>query len=196
MNTQITTLNKKVIDITNPKVQDFLIADIAQALSRMGRFNYQIEETWTVAQHSLMCLMYYQYYSEVVAQDLSELPDPRVGLALLLHDASEAYLGDVVSPLKGLLPQYKAIEDSFSSLIYKKYIPGYDVSAIKDYIHEVDLKVRSFEISMFRGEKSELSPMAFIILEGLYSGLSKLSYEDTQLQFLISFTILSEENQN
>ena len=42
-------------------------------------------------------------------------------LAALLHDAAEAYPGDMVKPLKVLMPEFSAVEDRVSALIAKTF---------------------------------------------------------------------------
>lgn len=66
------------------------IEDIANALSHICRFGGHTIWPYSVAQHSIMVadeLLRRQYGAESI-------------LCGLMHDASEAYLGDVVSPLK------------------------------------------------------------------------------------------------
>ena len=85
-----------------PRIDCIAIEDIAHGLAFQCRFNGQTHEFYSVAQHSLAV-------SSLVPTDLR--------LAALLHDAAEAYLGDMVKPLKVLLPEFAAIEDKVSALI-------------------------------------------------------------------------------
>jgi 5'-deoxynucleotidase YfbR-like HD superfamily hydrolase len=72
------------------------------SLAYQCRFNGQTREFYSVAQHSLIV-------ASLVPTDLR--------LAALLHDAAEAYLGDMVKPLKVLLPAFAAIEDAVTAII-------------------------------------------------------------------------------
>ena len=72
-------------DILNPRPEDVRIEDIAHALSNQCRFTGHTKSFYSVAQHS------------VLASTLVDGPDE---LWALLHDASEAYMGDMNRPLK------------------------------------------------------------------------------------------------
>jgi uncharacterized protein len=85
-----------------PRIDRVAIEDIAHGLAYQCRFNGQTQEFYSVAQHSLLV-------SSLVPTDLR--------LAALLHDAAEAYLGDMVKPLKVLLPEFAAIEDKVGAII-------------------------------------------------------------------------------
>ena len=85
-----------------PCIDHVVIEDIAHGLAYQCRFNGQTHEFYSVAQHSLIV-------ASLVPTDLR--------LAALLHDAAEAYLGDMVKPLKVLLPAFGAIEDQVSAII-------------------------------------------------------------------------------
>ena len=78
------------------------IADIAHALSHVGRFGGHTERFYSVGEHSLLVSNILQsYYGS---------DDPWLLLAGLLHDATEAYLSDIVSPFKPLLSNYHELE--------------------------------------------------------------------------------------
>lgn len=83
------------LNLTEPDVKDVAIEDIAHGLAFQCRFNGQTREFYSVAQHSLMVM-------SLVGEELK--------LTALLHDAAEAFLGDMVTPLKRMIPGYADIE--------------------------------------------------------------------------------------
>lgn len=103
---QILTASGRYFDFLNPKPEAIDIHDIATALSRMPRFTGHTTEFYSVAQHSV---------------EVSRLVPPGHALAGLLHDASEAYMGDLASPLKQLVPDYKAIEKRVERAICARF---------------------------------------------------------------------------
>ncbi len=80
----------------SPKAEDVDIHDIAHALSMMCRYGGHTSFFYSVAEHSVL---------------VSTQVPPEVAMQALLHDATEAYCGDVVRPLKQNLTGYDAIED-------------------------------------------------------------------------------------
>ncbi len=87
-------------DLLNPTPDMIDIGDIAHALSNVCRFGGHCREFYSVAQHSVHVA---QWAYEATAEDYSYI-DPsmasEVALWGLLHDAPEAYIGDMVRPLK------------------------------------------------------------------------------------------------
>lgn len=101
-----------------PSPDEIDIEDIAFALSNKCRFSGHTQ-FFSVAEHSLS-----------VAHRLP----PELRLAGLLHDAAEAYLGDIPSPLKAVLPDYRSLEDINEIAIAKKFnvvLDIYDKSVVK-----------------------------------------------------------------
>lgn len=103
---QILTATGRYFDFANPDPDSIDINDIACALSRICRFTGHTTQSYSVAQHCV-------YVSHVVPE--------KYALQGLLHDAAEAYLGDVSSPLKQLLPDYKVIEQRIEAAICAKF---------------------------------------------------------------------------
>jgi len=104
--TLLATWTGKHVDYANPSPEQIDINDIAIALSRECRYAGHLREFYSVAQHSVIC-------SAIVDDDLA--------LEALLHDASKAYLKDITSPLKALLPDYKTIEARFDAVIRRRF---------------------------------------------------------------------------
>lgn len=122
----ITTFSKVRFNPLNPKKEDILVDDIAHALSLMTRANGHFPEFYSVAQHSIFCC------EEALARGYSN----RVALACLLHDASEAYMADIIRPVKKHLSEYLEIEEKLQTFIYRNFL-GEDLS-------DEELKLVSF----------------------------------------------------
>jgi uncharacterized protein len=97
------TASGKTINLLDPDPASIWIEDIAASLSKTCRFGGQTNAFYSVAQHCCM---------------VSDLAPERLKLPALLHDASEAYLGDVIKPLKVIIADsYCPIEDRFMEAI-------------------------------------------------------------------------------
>lgn len=92
----ILLVNGDFFDFKNPRDHEYDIRAIAHALSNLCRYTGHSRRFYSVAEHCVL---------------VSRLVPTAYALEGLLHDASEAYCGDVASPLKALLPGYKKIEE-------------------------------------------------------------------------------------
>lgn len=86
----------------DPRPDEVRIEDIAHALANVCRYGGHSKWHYSVAQHSVLVCRY------VIDK---RLPDGGTAAKMaLLHDAAEAYIGDMVRPLKRLLPEYQKAE--------------------------------------------------------------------------------------
>jgi 5'-deoxynucleotidase YfbR-like HD superfamily hydrolase len=116
--TKLTTWSGRKIDYVNPSPEDICIVDVATALSRECRYAGHASHFYSVAQHSVLC-------SRIVPHGLA--------IEALLHDAAEAYIKDIPTPLKHLLPDYKVIEARFERAIRVHFgLPKEPSHAVKD----------------------------------------------------------------
>ena len=104
----------------NPTPDDIRLQDIIRGLSTEYRFGGHTLHPYTVAQHSVL---------------LSELVPEEYRLVALLHDASEAYLHDMVRPYKDEMPEYRCLEDRFMRCVGEKF--GFDWP-IPEVVSEMD----------------------------------------------------------
>lgn len=114
------------LDNIHPEV--ILIDDIAHALAMLCRFNAQCLRPYSVSEHSV-------HVSREIRQDLALLG--------LMHDAAEAYLGDVPGPLKKHLPDFCKFEDRLSTAIAAKFaftIPAEDSQEARE-LKRADLQL-------------------------------------------------------
>ena len=105
---KIVTFSNRTVDLLNFKEQDVNIEDISHALSMTCRFVGHVKFHYSVAYHSII---------------VSYLCKPEHSLIGLLHDASEAYIQDIPSPLKATeyFALYRDLEKHITSKIYNSF---------------------------------------------------------------------------
>ena len=108
---KIETYTGMFIDPLNCKMEDIEIEDIAQALSLKCRFGGHCDGFYSVAQHSVL---------------VSENCTNKFGG--LMHDAAEAYISDIPTPVKIQLKGIEKIEDNLLRIIFEKYNLYYPLS--------------------------------------------------------------------
>ena len=125
MSSTMTLFSGTTIDLKDIKAAHINIHDIAHALAYTCRFSGHTRVFYSVAEHSVHTAKYLEKRGQ-------SLDVQRWGL---LHDATEAYLGDVITPLKSLLPTYKYYEHEFMKAIAERFglmLP------IPEAVHEAD----------------------------------------------------------
>ncbi len=109
-------LSGRRLDLLDPSALDVEIEDIAHGLARVARWNGQTAgaRIYSVAQHCLL------------VEALARLKAPRLDrsrrLAILLHDAPEYVIGDMISPFKTVIGDaYKAVERRLLAAIHRRF---------------------------------------------------------------------------
>lgn len=156
----ITTISGIEFDLSNPTPDMITIEDVSHALSHQCRFNGHFTgEFYSVARHSV---------------GVSYLVDDfELQLAALLHDAAEAYIGDIVTPLKSLLTEIHGIERSILRAVAVKF--GFDPRLFDR------MEIRRADLQMLYAERQFMIPhnkthwACFDVLEGDYR-LDKASH--------------------
>ncbi len=109
-------LSGRRLDLIDPSPLDIEIEDIAHGLARVARWNGQTigRHAFSVAQHTLLV--------DAIAEKVAPEIGPSGRLALLLHDAPEYVIGDMISPFKAVLGgDYKAIESRLLDAIHRRF---------------------------------------------------------------------------
>jgi 5'-deoxynucleotidase YfbR-like HD superfamily hydrolase len=129
----IQTYTGRAFPIFDPQEDDIDIRDIAHALSQICRFTGHTREFYSVAQHSVL---------------VSKHVPPELALQALLHDAPEAYIGDMNRPLKhsGLMDGFKDVED----VLWKAIANAFGVP------QEMDAKVKAADNRALFSEQRDL----------------------------------------
>jgi len=103
----ITTFTGHKFHYLKPQDNEICIEDIAHALALTCRFGGHCKEFYSVAEHSVR---------------VANIVEEQYKLKALLHDAHEAYLHDVVRPIKHDMPQYKIFADRIQGVINIKFL--------------------------------------------------------------------------
>lgn len=134
MRTAVRTINGNSLDLLDPKPDQIHIEDIAHHLAQLNRYNGGCPFPVSVAQHSLL---------------VANLLPHELRIYGLLHDAAEAYLGDLVSPAKRI-PElgkvFRPLEERVQNAIYHSFGLSLDfdhaqVKAADDAVMAVEMGV-------------------------------------------------------
>ena len=123
----------------SPRLDDIKPGTIAHALSNLCRFGGHTRVFYIVAQHSVLC-------AQQVPAD-----QPRLRLEALLHDAAEAFVVDLPTPIKGMLPDYHVMEAAVSEAVARRFNLPLPVS---DAVKEIDRRMLVTEASQLMMGKS------------------------------------------
>src|SRR5271163_1554587 len=134
-------LSGRRLDLLDPSALDIEIDDIAHGLARVARWNGQTSGThiFSVAQHCLL------------VEALARLHEPRLDrgrrLAVLLHDAPEYVIGDMISPFKAVIGDaYKAVERRLLTAIHLRFgLPAQSAPQLEDLIKAADREAAFLE---------------------------------------------------
>lgn len=147
----INLLSGRILNLRNPDQTGIHLTDIANNLSKICRFGGAIKPFYSVAQHSVLV-------SALLVEKDPEC-SPFLIRAALLHDAAEAYLGDVVKPLKNILGrEYEVMEFQFEYAIAHKFNFSYaNIQEIKRY----DKQALEIEFNYFFKGDTSVMPRIF-----------------------------------
>jgi 5'-deoxynucleotidase YfbR-like HD superfamily hydrolase len=140
-------LSGRRLDLLDPSPLDIEIEDIAHGLARVARWNGQTEgaHIFSVAQHSLLV--------ETLARARVPRLDRKRRLTVLLHDAPEYVIGDMISPFKAVIGDaYKAVERRLLSAIHLRFsLPALAPPELDELIKAADRSAAYLEATRLAG---------------------------------------------
>ena len=178
-------LSGRKLDILSPSPFDIEIEDIALGLSRVMRWNGQTtgKHPYSVAQHSLL------------VEELFNIEHPNLdkkwNLAVLLHDAPEYVIGDLITPFKyALNNSYRYVENNLMRAIYLRFgLPASLPKNIETKIKKIDKALAWFEAIDLAGyeenEASQIIKRPNLISK--HQNIVALSANDVENRFIKRF---------
>ena len=140
-------LSGRRLDLLDPSALDIEIEDIAHGLARVARWNGQTSgaHIFSVAQHCLLV--------EALARAKVPRLDRGRRLAVLLHDAPEYVIGDMISPFKAVIGDaYKAVEQRLLTAIHRRFgLPPKSPPELVDLIKTADRQAAFLEATRLAG---------------------------------------------
>lgn len=158
----ISTRDGQFFDYNNPSAYRFDIEVIAHALSNLCRYGGHSDRFYSVAEHSVL---------------VSRVVPPELALCGLLHDASEAFVGDMPSPLKAMCQSYRTIEGKVQEAIARYYSLPYPFPS----------EVHLADKMLYKAEREQIVPIPDLVwhtdilaanveIRGLKPGMAKTHF--------------------
>jgi hypothetical protein len=180
----VCTFTGKKLYPAQPRIEDFDARDIAHSLSMQCRYNGHVGKFYSVAEHCLImeeeiCQRYAGYYPWAQVDNLCRWA--------LVHDAPEAYLGDLPYPLKQL-PEF-----AFFRELEAKYPPllaswlGLEGSIEPQEVKALDLEIVASEATKLYHERHPDWILPATPTERLLSRIQGLSPAEAERAYLARF---------
>lgn len=131
----IHTRNGNTFDPIDVEISKIDINDIAHSLANMSRYAGHARRFYSVAEHSILT---YNIARKLCPNDLD------VQWAALLHDATEAYVVDLPTPIKILLPKFNEIESKVEDLIAAEFNIDWS-NSVKNMVKQIDIEALATE---------------------------------------------------
>ncbi len=158
-------LSGRRLDLLNPSPLDIEIEDIAHGLSRVPRWNGQTigDHIFSVAQHSVLV--------EHIAHQLAPTLSAKERLSILLHDAPEYVIGDIISPFKAAVGEtYKAIENRLLAAIHIRFgLPPQITPTLQRLTKKADKMAAHLEAIHLAGFNQDEAEKFFGSVDELYA---------------------------
>ncbi|MBQ6526111.1 MAG: phosphohydrolase [Clostridia bacterium] len=142
------TISGVLLDPKNVGPDDIRLYDIAHPLSFICRGVGQVKHFLSVGQHCINCA------KEAEGRGYSD----RVILACLLHDGAEAYVSDIIRPVKVLLENFDEVEARFQEAIYAHFGLGDLTEEERELVHLIDDAMLWNEAKELFAHVDELEP--------------------------------------
>jgi 5'-deoxynucleotidase YfbR-like HD superfamily hydrolase len=140
-------LSGRRLDLLDPSALDVEIEDISHGLARVARWNGQTRgaHIFSVAQHALLV--------EAIARQREPNLDRRLRLAVLLHDAPEYVIGDMITPFKAVIgDSYRAVEARLHVAVRLRFgLPGELPQHVQRLIKAADRSAAYLEATRLAG---------------------------------------------
>ncbi|WP_371636425.1 hydrolase [Stappia sp. P2PMeth1] len=187
-------LSGRRLDLLDPSPLDVEIEDIAHGLARVARWNGQTvgDHAFSVAEHSLLV--------ERLALRIEPGLSPESRLTILLHDAPEYVIGDMISPFKAVMGgSYKEIEARLQAAIHLRFsLPATTPAVLRKLTKKADHIAAYFEAVELAGFDDEEAVRLFGAPTGFPTrrgqpprlGLHALPAAEAQRLFLERFSEL------
>lgn len=172
------------VDPMRPTLDTVRIDDIAHSLSLVCRYGGHCNDHYSVAQHCLEVSAYIEHLGGTAFTSMMGL----------LHDAEEAYFGDMPSPLKKHYPDYKKHGEYMRGFVMDKYIPGWrDVPRwYMEMVHQADQDMYQIERMSFSAPYDE----AFTTIGNKYGWgvVNAKACKEVEAEYLRWFAALGRED--
>jgi 5'-deoxynucleotidase YfbR-like HD superfamily hydrolase len=164
-------LSGRRLDLLDPSPFDVEIEDIAHGLARTARWNGQTagSHIFSVAQHCVLV--------EEIAQRIEPGLELRWRRAVLLHDAPEYVIGDMISPFKAVIGgDYKAVEARLMAAIHIRFgLPAETPAAITALTKRADRIAAFLEATQLAGFSLDEATAIFGAPVGVFGGSKGLA---------------------
>lgn len=163
---------------SNIQPEQFSIKAIAHGLAKECRFAGMIKGFYSVAQH---CVLMRDYAAAHNLFPLEQL------IYVLLHDAAEAYIGDIATPIKATLPDFNRLEKKIMQNLMSHFGLAFP---LPHGVKELDARIVVDEASQLFDDKPEwLQDFANAGIEPLGIDIDPWTWQESLRAFVETFLV-------